>query len=205
MSANGSGAASSKRGIARWPTWLRQLGWPGVLGAGLLLGCAGFIELALPQRREAVAQTESEVRRLRHGLVARADAGSTAASTPAQADPAQSWAQLWFGLPDEGQRLAMQARVLDSAQQVGVPLQAVQWQGETVKWIGPVHGLWRQRMVMPVQATYPALRTWLDRLQREPALTVDALDIQRNDLQSDQVSAQVSLSLWWRQTRREAP
>lgn len=203
MSANG--LAPSGGGASKLPAWLRQLGWPGVLGAGLLLGCAGFIEMTLPQRREAVDQTESEVRRLRHGLIASAEAGSKAASAPAQADPTQAWAQLWFALPDEGQRLAMQARVLDLAQQVGVPLQAVQWQGETVKWIGPASGLWRQRMVMPVQATYPALRTWLDRLQREPALTVDALDIQRNDLQSDQVSAQVSLSLWWRQNRREVP
>ena len=24
----------------RWPAWLRQLGWPGLLGAGLLLACA---------------------------------------------------------------------------------------------------------------------------------------------------------------------
>jgi hypothetical protein len=60
-------------------------------------------------------------------------------------------------------------------------------------------------MVMPVQAPYPALRSWLDRLQREPALTVDVLDIQRNDVQSDQVQAQVGISLWWRQPKREAP
>ena len=203
---------------ALMPTWLRQLGWPGLLGAGLLLACVGFIQLALPQRREALAQAESEVRRLRHGLIARADAASGAASAPRQDEPPQAWSRLWSGLPDESQRLDLQARVLASAAQVGVPLQSVQWQGEAVKWIAPVGqdgqpsqadasapGLWRQRMTMPVQAPYPALRTWLDRLQREPALTVDTLDIQRNDVQSDQVQAQVSLSLWWRQTKREAP
>jgi hypothetical protein len=187
--------------------WLRQLGLPGLVGAGLLLACAWFIEVELPKRREAVAQAESDVRRLRHGLIARSGAGGEAASAPRQDAPPQAWARLWSGLPDESQRLAMQARVLASAAQAGVPLQAIQWQGEAVKWIAPEGagaGLWRQRMTMPVQAPYPALRTWLDRLQREPALTVDALDIQRADVQSDQVQAQVSLSLWWRQSAPSA-
>lgn len=197
----------------RQPTWLRQLGLPGLMGAGLLLACAWFMQLELPKRREAVAQAESDVRRLRHGLIA----GSSADSEPAKAprlDEARAWARLWSTLPDEGQRLDLQARVLASAAEVGVPLQSVQWQGEAVKWIAPVGaadasspapGLWRQRMAMPVQAPYPALRSWLDRLQREPALTVDVLDIQRNDAQSDQVQAQVGISLWWRQAKREAP
>lgn len=199
--------------VWRWPTWLRQLGWPGLMGAGLLLACAWFIQLELPKRREAVAQAESDVRRLRHGLIARSSADSEPAKSPRLDEP-QAWARLWSALPDESQRLALQARVLDSAAEVGVPLQSVQWQGEAVKWIAPAGavdasssapGLWRQRMAMPVQVPYPALRTWLDRLQREPALTIDALDIQRNDVQSDQVQAQVSLSLWWRQPKREAP
>lgn len=203
---------SLRAGLGPWPVWLRQLGLPGLIGAGLLLACAWFIQLELPKRREAVAQAESDARRLRHGLIARSGAGSEAASAPRQDDPPQAWARLWSSLPDESQRLALQARVLASAAQVGVPLQAVQWQGEAVKWIAPeddaspgAPGLWRQRMAMPVQAPYPALRTWLDRLQREPALTVDAIDIQRGDVQSDQVQAQVSLSLWWRQSKREAP
>lgn len=227
MSAVASSMASQSPWLGRMPTWLRQLGWPGLVGAGLLLACAWFIQVELPQRREAVAQAESDVRRLRHGLIARSSAGSEAASAPRQDAPPQAWARLWSSLPDEKQRLAMQARVLASAAEVGVPLQAVQWQGEAVKWIAPegkddmggkstmvgkadvsqapATGLWRQRMAMPVQAPYPALRTWLDRLQREPALTVDVLDIQRSDVQSDQVQAQVSISLWWRQTKREAP
>lgn len=185
----------------RWPAWLRQLGWPGLLGAGLLLACAGFIQLELPQRRADVAQAESDARRLRHGLLERANGANGASrgeATSRQEAPMQAWSRLWAGLPDEGQRLVLQGRVLASAAQVGVPLQAVQWQGEAVKW-GP--GLWRQRMTMPVQAPYPALRTWLDRLQREPALSVDTIDIQRNDLTSDQVQAQVSVSLWWRQPK----
>lgn len=206
MSPSSPDAVVARSRSLQLPRWLRQLGWAGLMGAALLLACAWFTQLELPKRHEALAQAESDVRRLRHGLIARATPGS---ETSTEADrlnaPSQAWASLWSSLPDEGQRMARQARVLDSAAQVGVPLQSVQWQGEAVKWLAPAgadtatSGLWRQRMTMPVQAPYPALRTWLDRLQREPGLTVDAIDIQRNDLQSDQVRAQVSLSLWWRQ------
>ena len=206
MSTSSPDAVVARSRSVQLPRWLRQLGWPGLVGAALLLACAWFTQLELPRRQEALAQAESDVRRLRHGLIARATPGS---ETSTEADrlnaPSQAWASLWSSLPDEGQRMARQARVLDSAAQVGVPLQSVQWQGEAVKWLAPAgadtatSGLWRQRMTMPVQAPYPALRTWLDRLQREPGLTVDAIDIQRNDVQSDQVRAQVSLSLWWRQ------
>lgn len=196
-----------------WPSWLRQLGWPGLLGTVLLLACAWYIQVVLPQRHQAVDQTESEARRLRHGLIARSRPGDLTAEAP-RLDEAQAWARLWAGLPDDTQRLQRQARVLDLAAQVGVPLTSVQWQAEPVRWIAPAAkddaapsapGLWRQRMAMPVQAPYPALRTWLDRLQREPGLSIDTLDIQRNDVQSDVVQAQVSISLWWRQPRRASP
>lgn len=207
MSPSSPDAVVARSRSLQLPRWLRQLGWAGLIGAALLLACAWFTQLELPKRHEALAQAESDVRRLRHGLIARATPGS---ETSTEADrlnaPSQAWASLWSSLPDEGQRMARQARVLDSAAQVGVPLQSVQWQGEAVKWLAPAgadtapSGLWRQRMTMPVQAPYPALRTWFDRLQREPGLTVDAIDIQRNDVQSDQVRAQVSLSLWWRRS-----
>lgn len=206
MSPSSPDAVVARPLSAQLPRWLRQLGWPGLMGATLLLACAWFTQFELPRRHEALAQAESDVRRLRHGLIARATPGSEAATEAHRLnEPAQAWASLWSSLPDEGQRMARQARVLDSAAQLGLPLQSVQWQGEAVKWLAPAGadtapiGLWRQRMTMPVQAPYPALRTWLDRLQREPGLTVDAIDIQRSDVQSDQVRAQVSLSLWWRQ------
>ncbi len=211
MSPSSTDVAVSRSRSVPLPRWLRQWGWPGLVGAALLLACAWFTQLELPRRHEALAQAESDVRRLRHGLIARATPGSAVASeVQSLNEPGQAWARLWSGLPDESQRMVRQARVLASAEQVGVPLQSVQWQGEAVKWLAPAgpgsgsdalpSGLWRQRMTMPLQAPYPALRTWLDRLQREPGLTVDAIDLQRSDVQSDQVRAQVSLSLWWRQS-----
>lgn len=210
------GKPSGQVGARKLPTWLRQLGLPGVLGAALLVGSAWFIAAELPRRAEALAQAESDVRRLRHGLIARTqeasgqDAEAAARQRPAAA-PDQAWARLWSSLPDASQRLTLQARVLSSAAELGLQAPTVQWQGEAVKWVREdaategQGGLWRQRMSMPVKAPYPVLRTWLDRLQREPALSIDALDIQRPELGSDEVTAQVSLSLWWRQAAKVTP
>ena len=194
-----------------WPLWLQRLGGPGVVGIACLLA-VGWVEFAwLPEQDAQVQRTESDGRRLRHTLQARADALQAAASASSEASqridpragPRQAWATLWQALPDASQRLALQRAVLGAAKDAGVPLTSVQMRGELAPWIDATQpqGLWRQRMVMPVQASYPALRTWLDSLLRQPALSIDAIDIQRSDPMSDQVKAQVSVSLWWRQDR----
>ena len=217
-SVNHAQAVTSRPVARRLPLWVRQLGWPGLLGLASLLACAGFIFGVLPQRQAALDQAESDVRRLRHGLIARVT-GVTGATEQgvadrAQVDAGQAWRELWQSLPDDRQRLSRQARVLAAAREVGLDITAVQWQGEPVRWTGdvsrggaatPAAGLWRHRMTVPVQAPYPAVRSWLDRLKREPGLTVDALDIQRSDLTSDQVQAQLVISLWWRQPATRQP
>ncbi|MBH2015626.1 MAG: hypothetical protein I8H88_03995 [Burkholderiales bacterium] len=202
------------------PIWLRQLGVPGVLGAALLLASAWVILSWLPRQHAAVQQTESDTRRLRHELLQRAERAQAEARA-AQAVDAQAhavadasapshalWASLWRDLPDASRRVDLQRAVLVSARDAGIPLASVQWRGEPVAWVdaaqsgAPPQGLWRQRLVLPVQASYPAVRTWVSALLREPALSLDSLDIQRSDPLSDQVKAQVSVSLWWRQDRR---
>lgn len=202
--------------------WLKRLGWPGLVGLACLLGVAWLERAWLPAQQEQVQRTESDARRLRHELQARADAAAASASAASaaaggvdpRAGPRAVWAVLWEGLPDAAARLALQRGVLQSAADAGIALGSVQLRGEFENWLdkapapsgnpgspGSAQGLWRQRMVLPVQTSYPALRTWIDALLRQPALSIDALDIQRADPMSDQVKAQVSVSLWWRQDR----
>ncbi len=196
---------------ASWKIWLKRLGWPGLVGVAALAGVLWVERAWLPQQQDQVQQTESDARRLRHELQARADALQAAASAASSAShaidpkagPRAVWAVLWGGLPDASERLALQAGVLSAAKDAGIALGSVQMRGELSPWLdkNQPQGLWRQRMVMPVQTSYPALRTWLSALLRQPALSIDSLDIQRADPMSDQVKAQVTVSLWWRQDR----
>jgi len=196
---------------ASWKIGLKRLGWPGLVGIAALAGVLWVERAWLPQQQEQVQQTESDARRLRHELQARADAVQAAASAASSASfaidpkagPRAVWAVLWDGLPDASERLALQGGVLSAAKDAGIALGSVQMRGELSPWLdkNQPQGLWRQRMVMPVQTSYPALRTWLSALLRQPALSIDSLDIQRADPMSDQVKAQVTVSLWWRQDR----
>ncbi len=194
-----------------WPLWFKRLGWPGLVGVLALAGM-GWVQSAwLPQQREQVQQTESDGRRLRHELQARAEEAQAAAQAAANAaqriDPKagarEVWAVLWSGLPDASERLALQGGVFSTAQQAGIMLASVQMHGEFTPLLDKTQqqGLWRQRMALPMQTSYPALRAWLEALLRQPALSIDSLNIQRTDPMSDQVKAQVVVSLWWRQGR----
>lgn len=185
---------------------LKRLGWPGLVGL-MLLGFGLWVEYGwTPVQQAKTAQLEADARRLRHELLADA-ARLDAARKEGQeqggvaGSPQAAWQALWRGLPDAAQRVALQKHVLLTAQERGLVLNNVQYSGQMEPWLDKQskQGLWRLRMSMPVEGAYPAVRAWLDRLLQQPALSLDALELQRSSAMSDQIKAQVSVSLWWRQ------
>jgi hypothetical protein len=193
------------------PLWLKRLGWPGLAGA-VLIGGAMWVERDWVPRQAAQAESlASDARRLRHELQAKAEQQAQQAheaqtgkvQTPLLKSPKEAWSTLWLALPDADTRIALQKDVLLSAKSLGLNVSTVQYRGQMEPWMDKTlpQGLWRQRMTMPVEGSYAAVRTWVDRLLKQPALSVDALDIQRPDVMSDKVKAQVAVSLWWRQDR----
>jgi hypothetical protein len=188
---------------------LSRLGLVGALGLLLLGTCAWAQWSWLPARQDQADRLASDARYLRHALQEQAptsDKFPAAASGPnAISSPDQAWQALWAQLPKADRRVALQGAVLKAAKDQGVQVQSVQYQGQRQNWadLGQ-ETLWRQRMTMPVQGRYTAVRDWIQQLLREPALSVDGLSIQRDNVQTDAVVAQVSVSLWWRQGAQPA-
>ena len=193
---------------------LARLGWPGLVG--LLMGAVGAWGAwqAVPAWQAAVEEDEAQVLHLRHQLqqqadgLARSDAATRSRSSavaqpvPDDVTPAlvrDTWARSWAALPMPADAVARQGAVLAQAAQRGVSVPSVQYRGGALTALPSV---WRQQMVLPVEASYPALRAWLGAVLQDRAVSLDALDVVRADPMGEQVKARVSLSVWWRQ---EAP
>jgi hypothetical protein len=175
----------------RASTVVNRLGLPGLLGT-LLLGAAAWCQWGwLPPQREQVEAQASKARQLRHELL---KSGPEAGGSASALTPAEAWQTLWQKMPEATQRTPLQSTVMASARERGLILTTVQFNGAAQG----TTGLWRQRLILPVEGRYMDVRSWLGQLLSEPALSLDALDIQRTDVMSDTVKAKVSVSLWWR-------
>lgn len=189
------------------PRYLKQMGLAGLMGA-VLLGLAAWAHWAwLPAQQDALDKLGSQARRMRHELQAEVNGVETSGGSAAPIQsPEAAWDALWQGLPMATQRVALQGMVLAAAHDQGVSVSSVQYLGSRAPWSvrdGAV--LWRQRMVMPVSGSYPALKAWMAQLLKEPALSIDDLAMQRTDPASDQLQARVTVSLWWRKPEKARP
>lgn len=190
-----------------WLHALQRLGLAGFMGLALLGGAAWCHWTWLPAQRAEVDQMASQARRTRHGLLAASTQPPSEQDAMRQAavgSPDQAWQLLWQSLPTSDQRVALQAQVLNKARAQDLNISAVQYQGSKQAWAAQGQEvLWRQRMVMPVDGRHAAVQAWLAELLKEPALSIDSVEVQRGDVMSDQVKARVSVSLWWR--RQDKP
>lgn len=185
---------------------LKQLGLAGIMGLGLSIAAGWALWHWGPEQQVAIDKLASQSRRLRHDMQQAGALPEQAGQTPRVRSPEAAWDVLWQGLPDADQRVPLQSAVLSAARAHGVVVSGVQYQGARQPWSereGQV--LWRQRMVMPANGSYPSVKAWLAAMLKEPALSIDEVSLQRGDLVSDQVQARVAVSLWWRKPEKGQP
>lgn len=184
------------------PRVVQRLGLPGLLG---LLAMAGALwwqqaSTGLQADTDAALHEADRLRSVLRQVSFDRRQAESADATPSMT-PAVAWQTLWQRLPAGGQRMALQSQVWRSAQAVGLNLPSLQVQTQRETWVPTTaegHGLWRQRMQLPVEGSYDTVRAWVQALQQVPGLGIDGLDVQRPDPRSEVVKAQVRLSLWWR-------
>jgi hypothetical protein len=195
--------ASNHRGGFRLDQGLTLLGLPGLLGLALLVLAAWLYWGEAPLEAQALSEQEEALTLLRDQLKRATPGDNERASLaiPSSVDTEALWQQLWQFLPDAAAGHRMQADVMSLARKRGIQLGSVQFRGEAVPGLP---GVWRQRITLPVEAPYPAVRAWLnDVLQAPawgPAVSLDALSIERSDVMGDAVKARVVWSLWWKVT-----
>jgi hypothetical protein len=167
---------------ARLERLLRRLGAAGVLGAGVLLGCAGFYVNGL-------APAEEQARAQRVALQA---LSSREAQQPVSTGGREAELQRFYGLfpaatqlTDEVERLHVLAR------RAGLDLARGEYRLER-----PEAGLWAYRITLPVRGGYAQLRHFLSAVLSEmPTASVDALRFERTKAADTQLEAQVRLTL----------
>lgn len=173
----------------RPPSSLKRLGMPGVLGIGVLLGCAAF--------------NHAWLRPAEHELDARLAAGAKVVRAPGPVSAEEDAAQLGrfhalfppiVALPEEVEKLHRLARL------AGLTLLKAEYRLESRD-----AELVPYRVVVPLRAHYGQVRRFIDLLLKElPTASIDGLRFRRSKSAESQVEAELQLTLYFHQ-RVEAP
>jgi len=159
---------------------LRRLGTTTLAGiAAMVTAVSVFVAYNLPQS-QAVAALQGQLSRLATG-------GAVAAVTPNGATLAS--------LPQRREAPEVVAKVYEEAKAAGIELPRGQYE-----YVPARDGVAaRYRMTFPVHASYPQIRSFLDRtLLALPAVAVEGLRIERKSVGDGSVDAEVKLAAYVR-------
>ncbi|GAB3473742.1 GspMb/PilO family protein [Azotobacter salinestris] len=167
---------------------LRRLGWPGAVGAALLVLATAHGLLGLwPawQEREALAGRIVEARerqvRIERGV-----------ELPPQG-PGQQLADFHRQLPAQPAATATIDRIYAAARAENLSLA----RGEYSLGIDPKTRLARYRILLPVRAGYPQLRRFLHSLLAEvPALVLEDVEFKRKEIHQTELDGRIRMTLY---------
>jgi hypothetical protein len=160
--------------------WARRLGITGLIGAGLL--ATALLVAAELDSQQRTAPT------LRQNLAELRLAAATRAAEP-RPQPVNPLAVL----PPTGTAVQQVGELEQLARAHGLDLPRGQYS------VAPLAGtaLQRWQLVLPVEASYPALHAFLAAaLERLPNLTLDELKLQRDSIESTELDAELRMSLF---------
>ena len=180
-----SGPSDALR-LGRLREELERLGWPGVVGLGLLAFAAMIaVSALLPLRAEVVRLREAA-----DALQRRVGGGDRAAARPhAQEQLATFYA--FFPPPDSSPDWL--GRIHKIAQAKGVQLQSGEYRLERAA--SP--RLARYQITLPVQGTYAQIRGFVGEvLEQVPAAVLEEVSLKRENVETQRIEARVRLILY---------
>jgi hypothetical protein len=162
---------------------LRRLGTAGVLGVGLLFGCAAFYFSALAPLDAQIAAQRAALERLQSRTLYRP--ASTGAGRAEEL-------RRFYGLFPPSERLTDEtARLHRLGRAAGLDLAQGEYRLERRQ-----AGLWAYRITLPVRGTYPQLRDFLGAVLKEmPIASIEGVRFERKRAADTQLEAQVKVTV----------
>lgn len=174
----------------RWKLrqWLPLLGWPGMLGIGLLTICIPMylatirpmqIRLDVAQHNEAAASANIENKNI--------------AKHRSSDTPSEQLIEFYKFFPTEKDSPEWLAKLVTVAEKNGLSLN----EGEYKVTQDKVGKLMRYKITLPVEGKYPQIRKFLGSLPVEiPALALENVQFERKDIVDATVQAKIKLVLY---------
>lgn len=161
----------------------RLLGLTGVIGAGLLVACAGFWFAGIQHAKREATSLRAELER--------SAAPVRAAARPQQGIESLAGFYGYFATRDEA-FAALQA-IFGAAALEGLELETGEYR------LGRERGsrLLRYQIVFPVKGSYPKIRRFVARaLNEAPGVALDDLTLRRENAQTNAVEARVQFTMY---------
>lgn len=165
---------------------LRRAGDARLLAIALLLsaGLAHFVVTPyLDQKTEALRQKTDEIRR-------------APVSTNQKSLQQERYQSFLDRLPPMEERPAVLKTLFEASSSSGIVLSQAEYQLQR----NDLGGYFRLRMSVPVTASYPKLRTFLDTvLGQAPSASIDEISLHRETVNNPAVSANLKLSIYFKE------
>ena len=167
---------------------LRRLGWPGVVGIGVLVMCMAFYLSALQPEQARLRETRQALASLRQQI----DAAGRGAGN-GERPPAEQLADFYRLFPSESDLPDWLGKIFAAAQAQGLVLE----QGEYKAGMDKIGRLMHYQITLPVKGDYPQIRRFLAALGKDvPIAALEQVEFERQKVGVAQVDCKIKLNLY---------
>jgi len=164
-----------------------SLGWPGILGLGLLAFVCGLYIFSLHPQQARLADLHQKIAEVRGQRVAQTDGAGAPATSMDSLAGFYGYFPLADNLPD------LLEKVFAAAGEQGLQLEHGEYQVSS----DSAGALTRFQLTLPVRGTYPQIRKFVDMSMAEVAtLSLDGIQFDRQKVGDSMLDAKVKLTVY---------